>query len=1129
MKKKIAKMAVFVCTVCMLGYGGVQSVKAESAGYYSKTNAPEFYGTTKAVIETGDEFDTQDTRYRIFARDFEDGDLTDNIKILNNTVDSSKAGEYSVEYQVTDSDGNKSECTMDVIVQDNCKSRYYERTLYSLPSVANMTLAGTYRGNGHDRQMLGFYMEQGASINVKLISGADRLNLNYWNNDSQTELSFNITGDDTTVTSDVAGGVPFIQTVYDAKEPVVVGITINADDSQGKVSRLPYYHYQDNEKEFFDEWEADTDSYAVIESEDITVLVPYADRNFLVNYYGKCHKSLDEFLQYWHKIINQYDEFLGLSYDAEDAIDQNVKTKYFVKANAHGAGSAYYSVSHVGINNKSVASFFEMNWGGLHEVGHGYQGSLAHSGMELGEVSNNIVGHYVQIDKNIYTYNDDWLGSLSGIEQKINAKRLNGTTFSELAVNEQLYFLVNFLDTYNAKDTYARINQIWRRALRDKRNITAQDAYVLAVNELYNANTAPYFESWGLSISDSVKKEIAGSTILYPLADMVNDTKKAQTIRQELSKEGMYSLVSGNELSKYNMSGSVKISLAIDDVDELIGKKITIQNGENYKKEITITGSDVLLKDISAGAYEIKLPVPKKNIYEYEQLVFVVVKNGKIDEKNIKYENKTATAPIVDTVIRFNGLGDGNFATITFKDANTMRIVSKSASPHYYFTDEYACIKVYNAQNELIYSRSYVGNENKGAADDEVTVEMGYKIEIMHREAKVRLVPYSNILEDKDSSLVPTETTTIYMVGEYGLYKEANEDESYIYYKEKLDKYISKVCDGMSEEELKDENVKTDLKRNILLMILKLKDTDKNEYYEKYKDICNGSNQDISKIEVTRPAKVISLKQENLYYTSMIILKWKKVQGSNGYEIYRATTKNGKYKKIKTTTSAVYKDKKLKSGKQYYYKVRAYKIVDNKKIYGECSKIEVMVTKPKTSVIKLKSGNKNITITWKKVTGASGYEIRRATAKNGKYKKIKTTLSAVYKDKNLKSGKIYYYKVRAYKIVNNKKIYGGYSKTAVMATKPKTPSIKLKSGKKKVTVTWKKVTGASGYEIRMATKKNGKFNIIKKTSSKTLSYTKKNLANNKKYYYKVRAYKKVNGRKVYSSWSKVKARNKVSA
>ncbi len=118
--------------------------------------------------------------------------------------------------------------------------------------------------------------------------------------------------------------------------------------------------------------------------------------------------------------------------------------------------------------------------------------------------------------------------------------------------------------------------------------------------------------------------------------------------------------------------------------------------------------------------------------------------------------------------------------------------------------------------------------------------------------------------------------------------------------------------------------------------------------------------------------------------------------------------------------------------------------------------------------------------------------------------------------------------MRAYKVVNNTKLYGKYSKTAVMVTKPKTPAIKLKSGNKKVTVTWKKVTGASGYEIRMATQKNGKFKVIKKTSSKAASYTKKNLVNNKKYYFKVRAYKKVNGRKVYSSWSKLKSRNKVS-
>lgn len=65
---------------------------------YSKTNAPEFYGLTKAVIKVGDDFASDDTRYRIFARDFEDGDLTSAIEIVSNTVDSSKSGDYEIEY-----------------------------------------------------------------------------------------------------------------------------------------------------------------------------------------------------------------------------------------------------------------------------------------------------------------------------------------------------------------------------------------------------------------------------------------------------------------------------------------------------------------------------------------------------------------------------------------------------------------------------------------------------------------------------------------------------------------------------------------------------------------------------------------------------------------------------------------------------------------------------------------------------------------------------------------------------------------------------------------------------------------------------------------------------------------------
>ena len=95
----------------------------------------------------------------------------------------------------------------------------------------------------------------------------------------------------------------------------------------------------------------------------------------------------------------------------------------------------------------------------------------------------------------------------------------------------------------------------------------------------------------------------------------------------------------------------------------------------------------------------------------------------------------------------------------------------------------------------------------------------------------------------------------------------------------------------------------------------------------------------------------------------------------------------------------------------------------------------------------------------------------------------------------------------------------------VNVAKPKsTNTKKIKAAKKAVSVEWKKVSGVSGYEIQLATdkkfKKNKKTVTIKK--QKTTKTTVKKLKAKKKYYVRVRTYKIVNGKKVYSSWSKVK-------
>ena len=96
----------------------------------------------------------------------------------------------------------------------------------------------------------------------------------------------------------------------------------------------------------------------------------------------------------------------------------------------------------------------------------------------------------------------------------------------------------------------------------------------------------------------------------------------------------------------------------------------------------------------------------------------------------------------------------------------------------------------------------------------------------------------------------------------------------------------------------------------------------------------------------------------------------------------------------------------------------------------------------------------------------------------------------------------------------------------VNVAKPKSTNIKKnKAAKKAVSVEWKKVSGVKGYQVQVATdkkfKKNKKTVTIKK--QKTTKTTVKKLKAKKKYYVRIRTYKIVNGKKVYSSWSKVKS------
>ena len=164
--------------------------------------------------------------------------------------------------------------------------------------------------------------------------------------------------------------------------------------------------------------------------------------------------------------------------------------------------------------------------------------------------------------------------------------------------------------------------------------------------------------------------------------------------------------------------------------------------------------------------------------------------------------------------------------------------------------------------------------------------------------------------------------------------------------------------------------------------------------------------------------------------TDSIKLTWKKVTGATGYRVYQYNSKTGKYEKIKTLTGTSYTVKKLKAGTTYKFAVKAYSKADGETLWASSYKTITTATKPATPTLKATAGSKQATISWKKVTGATGYVVYMQD-EFGDYEKIGTTKNTSYTRKKLTKGETYYFRVRAYKTVDGKNIYGGYKTVKV--------------------------------------------------------------------------------------------------
>ena len=285
-----------------------------------------------------------------------------------------------------------------------------------------------------------------------------------------------------------------------------------------------------------------------------------------------------------------------------------------------------------------------------------------------------------------------------------------------------------------------------------------------------------------------------------------------------------------------------------------------------------------------------------------------------------------------------------------------------------------------------------------------------------------------------------------------------------------------------------------------------------------------------------------------------IVLKWATVDGANSGSQIEITNKRKELwerinchldnplfgfqvkdvaytgKDVEPTIIITYGYITLKKGKDYTIKCKnnikignaATAIVTGIGNYQGVKTLNFKIVPSKVTGLKAsKQTADSILLTWTKVKQATGYVIYQYDTSKKIFIQIGTSSKNSYMVKSLKAGTKYDFAVKAYTKVEGTKCFGDQSEAISTSTAPATPKIKVDSSvPNKVAITWNWVRGANGYVLYRYNASKKEYTKIKAIN--TNHYLIKNLKSGATYRYAVRAFIRVSGKNIYSSYSAVK-------
>lgn len=169
-------------------------------------------------------------------------------------------------------------------------------------------------------------------------------------------------------------------------------------------------------------------------------------------------------------------------------------------------------------------------------------------------------------------------------------------------------------------------------------------------------------------------------------------------------------------------------------------------------------------------------------------------------------------------------------------------------------------------------------------------------------------------------------------------------------------------------------------------------------------------------------------------------------------------------------------------------------------------------TPARVKSLKASSGESSATLTWKKVSNATGYYVYSVDKTTNTLTKVATVKTNAVKLTKLKNATAYNFCVSAYRTVKSKKYEGAKSATVTVTPqvkKPAVPKLQISScGNGQVSLKWNSISGATSYELFQ---KNSAGKFVSIGTTKKTSVTVKKLTNGTNYEFKLRAVRTVGG------------------